>query len=370
MARPAVRVRLTLLYSALFGGSGLLLAGLSYWLVREHLERMPPGPVAPAALASLQAQYALALGGTLLVAVALGWVAAGRALAPVRTITALARRVSDERLDERIALDGPHDEMRELADTFDAMLDRLQRGIEGQRRFVANASHELRTPLTVIRAEVEAALEDPRAGEAELRATARKVLGATCRMQALLDSLLLLARAEQAPPRREPADLAAAARLAAEQTRLEAAQRGVTLELALAPARLEGDARLVERLVGNLVENAVRHGEEGSRALVWTGRDGHDRPAVRVESTGAPLGDDALRRLAQPFHRLEGDRRAPGTGLGLSIVRSVADAHGAELALRARPEGGLVAEVAFPGGPASGLLARAGGAAARANGGH
>src|ERR671938_489616 len=169
MARLAVRVRLTLLYSALFGGSGLLLAALSYWLVREHLERTAPPPVLPATLASLQAQYALALGGTLLVAVALGWLAAGRALAPVRRMTALARRVTQERLDERIALDGPHDELRELADTFDAMLDRLQAGMEGQRRFVANASHELRTPLTVIRAEVEATLADPRASDADLR---------------------------------------------------------------------------------------------------------------------------------------------------------------------------------------------------------
>jgi signal transduction histidine kinase len=348
MARPAVRVRLTLLYSALFGGSGLLLAAFSYWLVREHLARMGPFRPSDAVLASLQAQYALALGGTLLLAVALGWLAAGRALAPVRSITALARRVSDERLDERIALAGPHDELRELADTFDAMLDRLQAGIEGQRRFVANASHELRTPLTVIRAEAEAALADPGAGVAELQATARKVLGASCRMQALLDSLMLLARAQQAPPRREPADLAAAARLAAEQTRLEAAQRGITLELVLTPAPLEGDARLVERLVGNLVENAVRHGAEGSRAVVWTGLDGRERPAVRVESVGPPVAEDALRRLSEPFHRLDGDRRGPGTGLGLSIVRSVADAHGAELALRSRPEGGLVAEVAFP----------------------
>jgi signal transduction histidine kinase len=345
MARPAVRVRLTLLYSALFGGSGLLLAGLSYWLVRSHLAHTAP----PGVLAALQAQYALALAGTLLVAVALGWLAAGRALAPVRRMTALARRVTQERLDERIALDGPHDELRELADTIDAMLDRLQSGIEGQRRFVANASHELRSPLTVIRAEVEATLADPAASEAELRSMARHVLRATCRMQALLDSLLVLARAEQAPPRREPADLAAAARLAAEQTRLEAAQRGITVELALAPARLAGDARLVERLVGNLVENAVRHGAEGSHALVWTGRDGDDRPAVRVESSGPPVSDEALRGLAEPFHRVEGDRRGPGTGLGLSIVRSVADAHGASLSLRSRAEGGLVAEVAFPG---------------------
>src|SRR4051812_36108699 len=146
MARPAVRVRLTLLYSALFGGSGLLLAGLSYWLVREHLERTAPPPELPAMLGALQAQYALALGGTLLVAVALGWLAAGRALAPVRAMTALARRVSQERLDERIALDGPHDELRELADTIDAMLDRLQVGIEGQRRVVGQPPPHARPP--------------------------------------------------------------------------------------------------------------------------------------------------------------------------------------------------------------------------------
>src|SRR5919109_508032 len=214
LPRVTVRLRLTLLYTLLFGASGAVLLGVSAWLVHRHVERTLPAGLAHDALARLDAQYVLALGGTLVVAFAPGGLVAGRALAPLRNVTALARRVTQERLDERIDLRGPADELHELADTVDGMLDRLSAAFDGQRRFVANASHELRTPLTVIRAEVDVALADPDATIADLRHMGEVVLEATDRTQALLDSLMVLARSQQALPRREPVDLAAAARTA------------------------------------------------------------------------------------------------------------------------------------------------------------
>jgi signal transduction histidine kinase len=337
-----LRLRLTLLYTLLFGASGAVLVGVCAWLVHRHVERTLPPGFADTALAQLDSQLLLALAGTLLVAVALGYYVAGRALAPMRGVTALARRVTQERLDERIAMRGPADELRELSDTVDGMLDRLAAAFDGQRRFVANASHELRTPLTVIRAETEVALADPDASAAELRAMGEAVLEATDRTQALLDSLMVLARSQQSVPRREPVELSAAARTAKGAIAAEAAARGVGVQLDLARAPLTGDRPLVERLVANLVENAVRHNEPGGSVLVTV------RPTlIRVENTGRAIAPEDVRRLAEPFERLHRDCDGPGAGLGLSIVRAVSDAHGARLDLRPRAGGGLVAEVAF-----------------------
>ena len=337
-----VRLRLTALYTLLFGASGAVLLAISDWIVHRQVSRtLPPGS-AGRALGHVDEQFALALGGTLLVAVALGYVVAGRALAPVRQVTALAQRVTQERMDERIGMRGPVDELHELADTVDGMLDRLAGAFETQRRFVANASHELRTPLTVIRAEVEVALADPDAGEADLRHMGEAVLEAADRTQALLDSLMVLARSQQALPRREPLDVAIAARTAADAVAHEAAARSVTVQLDLEPAPLTGDPPLIERLVANLVENAVHHNVLGGAVLVTV------RPGlVHVENTGPEIRPGDVRRLAEPFERLHRDCAGPGVGLGLSIVRAVADAHGARLELSPRPGGGLVAEVAF-----------------------
>jgi two-component system, OmpR family, sensor histidine kinase VanS len=341
-----VRLRLTLLYTLLFGASGAVLLGVSAWLVHRHVERTLPAGFAEDALARLDLQYALALGGTLVIAFALGWLVAGRALAPLRRMTALAQRVTQERLDERIDLHGPADELHELADTVDGMLDRLSAAFDGQRRFVANASHELRTPLTVIRAEVDVALADPDAGVAELRDMGEAVLEATDRTQALLDSLMVLARSQQAVLRREPVDLAGAARAAAAQVEAEAAAAAIELDVDLQPAPLEGDRPLIERLVANLLENAVRHNEPGGRVEVTTRRG-----LVRVANTGPAIAAEDVRRLAEPFERLHRDCDGPGAGLGLSIVHAVAEAHAAQLTLRPRAGGGLVAEVAFPSDP-------------------
>jgi signal transduction histidine kinase len=315
--------------------------------VHRHVDRtLPPGFSDPA-LNQLNDQYALALGGMLLIAVALGYLLAGRALAPLRRVTGLAQRVTQERMDERIAMDGPADELHELADTVDGMLDRLAEAFEGQRRFVANASHELRTPLTVIRAEVEVSLADPDASTAELRAMGEAVLEAADRTQVLLDSLMVLARSQQALPRREPLNLAVAAHTAAETTTAEAAARGITVHLDVEPAALIGDPALIDRLVANLVENAVRHNVMAGTVDVFV------RPGlVRVENTGPEIRPQDVRRLAEPFERLHRDCTGPGAGLGLSIVRAVADAHGARLDLEPRAGGGLVATVTFDGRPA------------------
>jgi signal transduction histidine kinase len=269
-------------------------------------------------------------------------VVAGRVLSPIRHMTETARRLSGRRLDERIALGGPRDELVELGDTLDAMLDRLQGSVEAQRRFVANASHELRSPLTVIRTEAEVTLGDPDASNEELRAMGEIVLEAADRTEALLSSLMVLARSQQALPRREAVDLAVAARAAEEVTAAEAARRGVSVRLDLAPAPITGDPALIERLVANLVENAVRHNVLGGHVQV-TVRAG----LVEVENTGAQIRPEDVRRLAEPFERLHRDTSGPGAGLGLSIVRAVADAHGAGLSLQPRDGGGLVATVAF-----------------------
>jgi signal transduction histidine kinase len=355
--RLSVRARLTALYAALFGLSGALLLGISYWLVARHFHRTLPDGVADATLGDLRGQYAIALVGTLLVAVALGWVIAGRVLRPLAEITATARRVAHDRLDERIALQGPHDELRELAETFDEMLDRLSAGFSAQKRFVANASHELRTPLTVLRAEVDVTLADPDAGVDDLRAMGETVREATIEAEQLLESLLMLARSEAGIERRADVDLVEAARRAIEQRVGEALEHEVELRYA-GPARelaVDGDPRLLARLVANLVDNAVRHNVEGGWATVDLRENATPSPhaLLTVSNGGAPVPAEEAARLLEPFQRLGGragvDAGPPGAGLGLSIVRSVALAHGGQVDVRARPGGGLEVSVALPG---------------------
>jgi signal transduction histidine kinase len=346
LPRPTIRVRLTALYAVLFGASAALLLGLSWWLVGRHLHRTLPDEVAGDALSDLGIQYALALVGTLLLAVALGWIVAGRALSPISRITRAARRVSEQHLDERIALTGPRDELRELADTLDSMLDRLSESFEAQKRFAANVSHELRSPLTVIRTEAEVALANPEPDTAELVAMAEAVVEATERTEALLDGLLVLARSERGLLHREPLELAEVARDAIRSVEEEAGPAGVRVELRPDRVRTSGDRRLIERLIANLVENGVRHNHPGgwTRVEVW-GADSTAR--LRVENSGPRLDREAAAQLAEPFERLT-RRDVPGAGLGLSIVRSVSEAHGGELSIAPRPGGGLTVEVALP----------------------
>ncbi len=363
--RPTVRLKMTLLYAGVVFVAGALLLSVSYVLVRQNLtnpsnlRNLPADnwtynvaaqhEIAQDALARLRTQYGIALVAMTGLSVLLGWVLAGRMLRPLQRITATAQRVSQDNLDERIGLEGPRDELKELADTFDGMLGRLSGAFASQRRFVANASHELRTPLTVIRTELEVTLADPNATTAELRSMAETVRDATLATERLIQALLTLARSEGGVQRRDPVDLADAARLALGQAGSEAAARNIAMHPTLDPAPVRGDRRLLERLVANLVENAVRHNRDGGAVEVRTSRVA-DRSTVEVRNDGEVIPPEALSSLLEPFQRLDRSARGDGAGLGLSIVRSVAEAHGGSVELTARPSGGLIVRVSLPEG--------------------
>ena len=374
-ARATLRLRLTLVYGAVAVGVGLLLLVLSLYLVDRALSagqlnlpprlavELPDGRVLTLAafqdmlrtqtLDRLFRQGLLVLLLLGAVGVATAYVLAGRVLRPLQQITTTARRLSATQLDARIALPGPDDELKDLADTFDAMLDRLQAAFEAQRRFVADASHELRTPLAVMRTEVDVVLRNPDAGVDDLRGAANVVRDATMRADRLVDSLLLLASTERLVdlPQRERVELPAVAELATDSVRTEASERAITITSSLAPAAVLGDRGLVERMVGNLVENAVRHNVDGGWVRLDTGPvQGFAR--VQVMSSG-PLVDPAeLPALFEPFRRAGAARTARrGAGLGLAIVRAVATAHGGAVEAQARPDGGLTVTVDLPRSP-------------------
>jgi signal transduction histidine kinase len=302
-----------------------------------------------AQLHQLFVQSLIALGGMAIVSVVLGWVAAGRALRPLRTITGAARRISATSLHERLALTGPDDELKELADTFDDLLARLERSFEAQRRFVANASHELRTPLARQRAVVQVALSDPDATMDSLRAAHERALASGAQQELLIEALLILARGQAGLERREPFDLAGLTRQILTARETEARTRSLELHDTLAPAEGLGDPRLAERLVANLVDNAISHNVPDGHVEVVTGtRSG--RAILSVANTGPLVPEADIERLFQPFQRMDVDRtgRGRGVGLGLSIVKAIADAHGAGLSAHPRSGGGLEIEVSFP----------------------
>jgi signal transduction histidine kinase len=350
--RLTVRARLTALYTALAGISTGVLLIVSYWLLGRHFERTLPEPLAGDALDEVALQYAIAFAGVLVLAAVIGWVVAGRVLAPLQRITATAQRVSEEHLGERIPVSGPHDELRELGETLNEMLDRLADSFDTQRRFVANASHELRSPLTVIRSEAEVALANPQPDLDELRGMAESVVQASRRTEALLASLLILARSQRGLLHTESVDLAAAVGEAAEAAEPAAGNEGVRLTADLEPAPVEGDAGLLERLAANLLENGVRYNRPGGFVHLRT-RAGIGTAELRVENSGPPVEPEAAARLAEPFERLARDADGRGAGLGLSIVRAVSEAHGGTLSIEPRPGGGLVVSVRLPRGGAT-----------------
>jgi hypothetical protein len=384
MGMPArtIRLRLTALYASVFFITGAGLLTLGYLLVSDTLHRRPlqqalirrglatatsdefgfaPNSAGARLIGALRRQidastlhtllweYIAALCVVTAIAAIAGWLLAGRALAPLRAISATARRVSSENLGERIALAGPLDELRELADTFDEMLGRLDGAFASQRRFVANASHELRTPLSIIRAEVDVSLSDPTADVDDLRAMGARVGDAIDRCERLLAGLLLLARSEATAGSREPVDIAAIAADCLTDLRGLAQRAQIRLEDDLEPAWTLADPSLIERMVANLLENALHHNVAGGYVSVLTRSEG-SRSVLVIGNGGARIAPEEVAELTQPFRRL--DRTVPGFGLGLSIVRAVAEAYRGTLALSAPETGGLQARVELPTAPA------------------
>lgn len=374
--RPSARLRLTLVYAGLFVLAGGMLLTFNYVLMQqrfqhrtaEHARIEAPGetplseqahlrPILEAnsrqiraeALRELLIQSGIALAVMAALSAGLGWLVAGRVLRPLHGITATARRMSESHLNQRIALQGPEDEFKELADTFDEMLARLDAAFESQKRFAANASHELRTPLSIIRTELDVTLSNPAVTPAELREMAEVVRGAITRSERLIESLLLLARSESGLPERHPVDLAAVARDVLGHFARQAESRGVALREDLSPAYVAGDAALLERLAGNLVENALAYNHQGGWIKVAT-RQTEEAAELLVTNSGAVLQLESIEALFQPFRRLAPDRTASSSsvGLGLSIVRAVARAHGGDAMARPGSSGGLEVVVRLP----------------------
>jgi signal transduction histidine kinase len=386
--RSTIRVRLTALYAAAFFLAGAILIALMYFYLAQSLQNRPAAlqgvvqqfrnerglpnrPVIDNLLTSIATQAErerqetlrgmlvwslVSLGAVGVAAGGLGWLLAGRALAPLQNVTATARRVADRSLHERIALEGPDDEIKELADTFDAMLERLDRAFDGQRRFVANASHELRTPLAINRTLIEVALDDPDVPDAT-RKLGETLLEVNHRNERLIDGLLVLAKGDQRLDTYVRVDLADVAHRAITTAGPAARDAGVRLTSDLVHAYVIGDPALLERLAQNLVDNAIRYNvaERGWVHVSVTGDARYSR--VSVANTGPVVAPFEVEGLFEPFRRLasseritEGGQAASGrgAGLGLSIVRSVAIAHGGDVRADARPDGGLVVTVTLP----------------------
>jgi signal transduction histidine kinase len=375
-----VRTRLALLYAALFLVSGSALLGLTYGLVAANLPaqstaaqqgsgldsnalaklraacRQPyPDPgtvlackrafsagaasVRDSTLDSLLLYSLLGLGVMTVASGGLGWYVSGRVLRPVRAITETARRASDQHLGERLALTGAQDELKELADTFDDMLERLDQAFAAQRRFVANASHELRTPLTVMRTAIDVALAKPNRTMQQLEDMAGRVRRSIDRAENMIEALLVLAISDQGVTSSEILDLSAMAEDALELAAPAITRLGLSVQADLTPAEAAGDQQLIERMVWNLVDNAVRHNEPGGWIRISTGRC-PGGAVLCIANGGAVLPPDVVPTLSEPFRRISKQPEG-GVGLGLSIAQSVAIAHGAQLDVRHQPEGGL-----------------------------
>ena len=300
-------------------------------------------------LDSFELEGAIALAAMTLASIVLSWWIAGRVLRPVHRITDAARRLSEETLHDRINLQGPDDELKELADTFDAMLGRLDRAFSSQRRFVANASHELRTPLATERVLIDEALANRSARPDELRTILEQLRANSEETERLIEALLVLARSERGVDRQAVHELATMARAAVAGCAAEAARRGVEVRTDLVPVTVSGDQGLLERLAGNVVENAVRHNFTNGWVEVTTKRAGA-LAFLEVTNTGPTITEATIATLTEPFRRGSHDRSTDdgGFGLGLSIVDAVVSAHHGVLLLRPRPGGGLVVRVQLP----------------------
>jgi signal transduction histidine kinase len=375
-----IRARLTLLYGVVFFVAGAVLVALMMlYLAHAHhrqatarigsLEQLHQSAASdlPLEEQQLRTQFQqdrehvlramltaslISLGVIGIIATGVGWLMASRALRPLQQITSTARRVADRNLHERIGLTGPNDEIKDVADTIDAMLERLDRSFDNQRRFVANASHELRTPLTLNRTLIEVTLDDPHAPET-VRQLGTTLLAVNHRHEQLIDGLLTLASSEQTIAEPVPVDLADIARHLTTERQPDARRANIDLRADLRPAPVTGDAVLLERLTHNLIDNAIRYNlpDHGEITLATDTADGHAR--LTVANTGPPVPAYEIPSLFQPFRRLTSTERLAdtatsqgrGAGLGLSIVAAVAHAHGGDVQARPRDDGGLTVRV-------------------------
>jgi signal transduction histidine kinase len=320
-------------------GHGLSVSELQAESDRQHARE----------LHQLLLNSAIALAGMTLISILLGWIVAGRVLRPLRTITTTTREISAKNLHQRLALNGPEDELKDLADTIDALLARLDGSFQAQRAFVANASHELRTPLALSRAMLSFALTDPELTLDSLKATCDDVLEAGTDHERLIDSLLTLADSQQDLEHHEIFDLAPIAQNVIETSQRHATPGGPTIDAAFSPAPVAGDPRLARTLLANLVENALRYNVPNGRVNI-TLSTGGQHTTLTVDNTGPQVPPDEIDRLLQPFRRLAPDRgnNNDGHGLGLSIVAAIATAHDATLTIQPRPDGGLHITIEFP----------------------
>ncbi len=389
LPRPTIRLRLTLLYGTLLLLTSAALFGLTYLALTTtnlvvsvgsggQVRVAFGGPFGgggantlvapfggsasdlPKLLKSVvegqhaaEQQYYLVLSVVVVVilgfaSVLIGWFVAGRVLARLRTMTAAARSISSTNLELRLAPAGPDDELKDLGETFDDLLARLERSFEAQRQFVANASHELRTPLARQRALVQYALSDPEPTLGAWRATFERVLVAEEQQERLLEALFTLARGERGLERRLPVDLAEVADAALRARGADIGDRGLHVDARLEHASVAGDERLLERLAANLVDNAVQYNIPNGRIEVTT-NVARGQAILRVANSGPSIPQAGVDRLFEPFRRREPDRTAhtEGWGLGLSIVRAIATAHDGVVDARARQAGGLDVEVHF-----------------------
>ncbi len=393
-----MRTRLAVMYTVLFLLAGAALLVLTYTLVANVLLPAPVGTpqkisprlgellglckptptsapliaeckraiaaVGPSAgdqraseLHALQDASLIGLGVLAIVSVGLGWLVSGRALRPVRSITEAARRASELRLGQRLALSGRDDEFKQLADTFDVMLERLDAAFTSQKRFVANAAHELRTPLTAMRTAIEVTLSNPTRTPDQLEAMAARVERSVEQAEATIEALLTLATSEVGPAGQETINLATAAEDALDATHAAIDRRHIKVDARLEPALARGDRVLLERMIANLVENAVRHNQSGGSIEIRTSQQPDDA-IFEIANTGASIPAEQIPTLFEPFGRArerlgsgDGDGDGVGVGLGLSIASAIARVHNATIIARPRPGGGLEMSVAIPAGP-------------------
>jgi signal transduction histidine kinase len=330
--RLTVRGRLTLLLAAKGFLTTLVVALLIFVTgqFRVHGPRLLVG-------------YGLALAVGTAITWGLAWLLAGRMLRPLRRITDTARRITGQDLHERLALDGPADELTELGDTFDAMLARLETAFVGQQLFAANAAHELRTPLAVMRAELDLLLTGPEPSPAEFRDTATRLRRTVLSSERMLERLLTLTQGMLAPGEMEPVPLDQVTRRAL----AAAATTGLAVRTGLTEACARGDPSLLGELAGNLIDNAVKYNRPDGWIAAATRTDG-DHVILEISNSGQPIADEDLDGLLEPFRRAGQQRTGTGSGLGLSIVRAIVIAHGGELGLRALADGGLAVRIGLP----------------------